>query len=248
MADDLKSTNTALCLHTGSNCHVSIANRTIRQDSIFPYEIPYGTTQSCDIFGPTCQPGFITLSSTGRDSRLTLATLPCSSYLSSQKSFVNGIAPDDTTAKVPEWDAIFGRSPECWSFADIHLSLNVSSFTWTYSQCENRKTVYTVGLTDPRRGLKMPAAFPPRVVRGKDIIVDLPCCAGCAINAADIRLYYFRDQAAIDYCHSQGRKVVVPSEMLNGTANITRASESFATHAVSLPPNESIAVVSGHTL
>ena len=94
----------------------------------------------------------------------------------------------------------------------------------------------------------MPAAFPPRVVRGKEIIVNLPCCSGCAIDAAEIRLYYFKDQAAIDYCNSQGRQVIVPSDVLNGNANVSRASGSFATHAVSLPPNDSIAIVSGNTL
>ena len=53
----------------------------------FPYIIPFGQTQECDIFGLACQTGSITV---GMD--LTTATittvLPCSSYLTAQSSYL----------------------------------------------------------------------------------------------------------------------------------------------------------------
>ncbi|KAG8534375.1 uncharacterized protein KY384_001220 [Bacidia gigantensis] len=86
----------------------------------------------------------------------------------------------------------------------------------------------------------MPAAFPPRVVRGREDIKYLPCCGGCALKAADIRLYYFKDQKAIDDCSARGGQLPTSLEGLNLTAS--------ATQAITLPPHVSVAVVKGHTL
>lgn len=234
-----KPKNVTFALQIEPNHTVSIPNNlTAGGNFSFPYAIPYGTSQSCDIFGPLCQPGFVTLSSTGSDRLLSPTTVPCSSYLSLQKSYINGIARDEVTAQVPDWDTIFCRSPECWSFGEIHESLNSPSFTWTYSQCEGKESIYNVDLADSSRGLRLPAAFPPRVVRGKEIITKLPCCGGCAIEAADIRLYYFRDQGASEYCSSRTRQVVVPSDVLNGTVHASNELGGLA----------SLAIVNGQTL
>ena len=262
MSNDEAFSFPAPCSQTASRCGTYATNRTVQHDSTFPYQIPYSATQSCDIYGALCQPGLITVNSTGGDGRPTSTTLPCSSYLSAQKTYILGIAPDNSTRKVPEWDEIFGRSPQCWSFGGgMHDKLNSNSYTWTYSECGNQETVYSADSANTALGMTMPPAFPPRVVQGKDDRFSLPCCAGCALNAADIRLYYFKDQRALDYCNSHNRQLVVSSDApdisesyVQKPRNVTNLMFINSTQletskqAISLAPDNSIAVVSGQTL
>ena len=143
----------------------------------------------------------------------------------------------------------------------MHQKLTSESYTWTYSECGNEASVYGADSASGTQGITMPPSFPPRVVRGKDDRSSLPCCAGCALNAADIRLYYFKDQRALDYCSSHTRQLVVSNGALDAgqgyvqkPQNITSLMFLNFTEPILLQvetdfvPDTSIAVVSGHTL
>ena len=111
----------------------------------FSYIIPFGQTQDCDIYGPLCQTGSITVGI-----NLTTATsnavLPCSSYLSAQAAYLatendpddpdrNGFWSGESDAMVAgsdleRWNANFGQSPECRSYAEA-----MSQGRYTFSDC-----------------------------------------------------------------------------------------------------------------
>lgn len=102
----------------------------------FLFIIPSDTKQSCNIYGPTCQPGSITVSSVvSSDCHASLVSVPCSSYLASKSTYVHA-AIVSQTAPIPWltiWEAGFGRSPECHSYLDL-LHRVGDGGPWTLSE------------------------------------------------------------------------------------------------------------------
>ena len=106
----------------------------------FPYVIPYGQSQDCDIYGLACQTGSTTV---GADFTTTTMTtvVPCSSYLTGQSSYIVNAGQfykganvemqwqgRSRTGIVGTWQASFGRSPECTSFAQQY---NFEDYTFS---------------------------------------------------------------------------------------------------------------------
>ena len=188
----------------------------------FSYLIPYGQTQDCNIYGPICQIGSITV-----EVNLTTATtstvLPCSSYLSAQSAYLFGyIYPVD-------WNTNFGQSPECRSYAKA-----MSQGQYTFSDCGSSNTVIQTA-----RGVNTnyPSQLPPGVVQGFDIDYIYTCCGSCSLEIPEVRLYYFPDQTNTSCQNDQ-------------TSNITStlSSSSLRKRVHSLVADRGTAIVSGHTL
>ena len=206
------------------------------QASKFTYSIPYGQPQECDIYGPLCQTGSITV--TVNLTNVTTATvLPCSSYLTLQSYYVNAPFKGVLSGEpfyADHWYTSFGRSPQCTSLAQAYSRGQI-----TLSNCGNKDTVIKIDPTpgswyDP--GDSPILQQPPGMWREFDINYSGTCCGNCTPDISEGRLYYFPDNTSL-VCSSD--------ETYNSThlsaGNLEKRAESIIADA-------SIAVVSGNTL
>lgn len=215
----------------------------------FPYIIPCGQTQECDIYGLACQTGSITV---GMD--LTTATittvLPCSSYLTAQSSYLVSAGPfriEDqatydpamtwsafaSTGIVKTWDVNFGRSPECRSFAQDY-----SKSLYIFSNCGSSNTVFSTQVfRDSGDSFGYPPQIPPGLLRRYDEYYWDICYGTCKLEFSELRLYYFLDGNATECQY-------------NGTFKFNSASTSgnLGRRMQSLIRIGSTAVVGEHTL
>ena len=207
----------------------------------FPYIIPYGRSQECDIYGPICQTGSITV-----EVNLTYATttsvLPCSSYLKAQSQYLQ--PPNSAVSYDPlyvidyrDWNYIprdwlinFGQSSECKSYAEAY---NRRQFT--FPDCSTSSKVL---MPDDADVLDYyPWQIPPGLIRRfSPLYIDF-CCGKCSLEASEVRLYYFPD-TTITNCHNN--KSFSDTSFSSPKYSLNRRQ--------SLPRDEGIAVVSGHTL
>ena len=209
----------------------------------FPYILPTGTNQACNIYGATCQPGSITVSSVASDCHASMVTVPCSSYLASQSTFLATAywgQTDQVVAKpwLTSWRAGFGRSPECHSFQDI-LQKAGNGGRWTFSECMGDESVGSA---------TMSGAVPPQVppfVENQAYFQEWECCGSCYLDTPDVRLYYFEENDG-PRCRSNLSATAGPSAALN--SNTSQELQSVARRVVSVPPSGSLAVVDGQTL
>ena len=122
--------------HSGhSNCSFSVEPNLDAYP--FSYIIPRTNDQACNIYGPLCQTGYTTVGVSLSGCQSTSETLTCSSYLSSQSTYLARFPktsveymPDDDYADeithgiageiagyLPfEWIKGFGRSDECFQY------------------------------------------------------------------------------------------------------------------------------------
>ena len=225
--------------------------------SNFPYIIPYGQTQDCNIYGPVCQTGSITVGL-----NLTTATtntiLPCSSYLSAQFAHVEYLQYEDFIQIYPavndsselaqvladygwldnellpplrDWNINFGRSPECRSYAEA-----MRSGKYTFSECGGSNTVISASA-----GV-YPSEIPPGLVRMFDGYIKGTCCGNCSLNIPAVRLYYFPDNSTIN-CHNNQT-----SEYQRPNLTSVASAGHLEKRVQSLIANGSTAVISGNTL
>lgn len=211
------------------------SNTSSTSNSSFSYIIPYGQTQDCNIYGPICQTGSITVG-VNHTTATTTTVLPCSSYLSAQSSYMvneygdmdgDGFWSDVCCDPILEsWNMNFGQSPECRSFAD-----DWGRGQYTFSNCGSSNTV-----TQTADDWFLPQ-IPPGVPRYFDPEYQGTCCGNCSLDVPAVRLYYFPDSASID-CHN------------NQTSNRTSAlsARGLDKRVHSLVANGSTAVIDGHTL
>ena len=201
--------------------------------SSFSFLIPYNQTQSCDIYGPICQTGFITVAVSLNSTRTTSSTLACSSYLTAQSAYLSAFNdPQQPGANFPfwpyDWQSNFGRSPECKSYARAYDNQGQI----TLSGCDTPQSVVSAQQSDG----ELPSQLPPGVLRHQEML-RYECCGNCSVDVPQVRLYYFPDPDAAKYC-----------------ANETQASEgNLTTRAVdrrAITPNagEVTATLSGYTL
>lgn len=192
--------------------------------SSFSYIIPYGQTQECDIYGLTCQTGYITVG-VNLTTATTTTVLQCSSYLSAQATYLaNENDPNEGNLYVgwreipwmEEWVLNFGRSPECRSYAEAP-----SQGQYTLSGCGGSKTD--------------PSQIPPGILRHFSPDSGT-CCGDCSVDIPEVRLYYFPEKN-VD-CH--------PNQTSN--VNSTLPAQNLEKRIHSLVVGGSTAVVSGHTL
>ena len=210
------ATNTSFTV----NSTVAVSTNTSTSEaSQFSFIIPYNQTQACDIYGPLCQTGSISVG-VNLTSTTSTTVLPCSSYLTAQSSFLasvgsaqaDGIAFDDNPWP-DEWWTDFGRSPECRSYARGQ---------YTASNCGNGNH---------------PVQIPPTVTRYWSPDQELTCCGNCSLEIPEVKLYYFPDGTTTGCDQNQTSNST--SVLSNG--NLRKRVQS-------LMGDGSIAVVSGHTL
>lgn len=215
----------------------------------FSYIIPYDRTQDCNIYGPICQTGFITVG-VNLTTATTSTVLPCSSYLGSQSAYLENLNEnlivsnphtdwgeedpgwlssfDDYLFGYPDlmdWNINFGQSLECRSYAKA-----IRQGEHTFSGCDSSNTISpTVGGVN----YDYSSQLPPGVVRDD----DTTCCGNCSLEIPEVRLYYFPDQTTTS-CRS------------NQTFNTTSILSSFGVRkrVHSLIADGDTAIVSGHTL
>ena len=218
---------------TNSTIAVS-TNTTTSEASQFSFIIPYNKTQACDIYGPLCQTGSITVG-VNLTSKTSTTVLPCSSYLTAQSSFLfseagGGSADfDELYNNWPvEWQRDFGRSPECRSYAQaFHRG------QYTASNCGSGNTsVYPIA----NQG-DYPVQMPPSVFRYSSPGQWYTCCWNCSLEIPEVILYYFPDGTTTECHHNQTSN----STSVLSTGNLGKRVQSLVSDG-------SIAVVSGHTL
>ena len=219
----------------------SLPNTSSIATPAFSYIIPFDQTQDCDIYGPLCQTGSITVG-VNLTTATTTTVLPCSSYLSAQATHLE--YENDAYDPVPNqlwengdwvyshlldnWNTKFGRSPECRSYAE---AMNKGQFT--FSVCGGSNTVVTV---QPGGLFDYPASVPPGVQRYFSPDYQGTCCGTCSLDIPEVRLYYFPGKTSS--CHH------------NQTSNVTSTlpSRKFKSRLHPLVADESTAVIDGHTL
>lgn len=196
----------------------------------FSYIIPYDQPQRCDIFGPICQTGLITVG-VSLASSTTTTTIPCSSYLTAQAAYLLTTAGlesgGDVTLQEPlEWLTSFGRSPECKSYAEVHRN----GEKYTFSDCGNKDTIIQAS-----EGFSLPTQIPPGVV-DRFRPLDYACCGNCTLIVPEVRLLYFPNQTA-PQC-----------EIRSSNSSTIVSDRAINKRVESLKKRGTTAVLSGHTL
>ena len=209
-------------------------NTSSTSSSDFSYIIPYNKTQDCNIYGPIYQTGSITVD-VNLTTAITTTVLPCSSYLSAQSSYLEGLNPigcfqqsyateDDPLV---DWQIGFGERSECRSYANA-----VNQRQWTISfnpNCGSNATIVQADIG----GFDSFWPIPPGV---KQILCDgfdFTCCGDCSVQIPEVRLFYFPDE----------------TDQNNQTSNLTSVtSASIQKRVQSLVADGSTVVVSGNTL
>ena len=173
----------------------------------FNYYIPYNISQPCDIFGPTCQTGIITVGSSKQCTPSFTTTMQCSSYIRSQREYLQSVTDlfDPAWKNTWKWINNFGRSPQCRSFASIWQdggTFSLAGCPATEAQLQATES-YQRPLAGALPLLYNRAAmnydWPPQ-----DVHV---CCGKCDVDAPRVRLLYFPDDDAQVHCEANGRKV-----------------------------------------
>lgn len=213
--------------------------------SSFSYIIPFDQKQDCNIYGPICQTGSITVG-VNLTSATTNTVLPCSSYLSVQSKHLDdendpGDDDDDDDdnltlwrgfsddgSDLTDWYVGFGQSQECRSFAEA-----INQGQSVFSGCGSSNTVVQqAGLDDPSHPLPTPAG----IERYLDPGIFYTCCGSCSLDIPEVRLYYFPDKNTTD----------CPDQTSNSTSSLSNRNLRKRVH--SLIADGSTVVVSGHTL
>lgn len=209
--------------------------------SAFSYYIPYESPQACNIYGPTCQTGFITLNVSLGHCTATSTVLPCSSYLATQGQYLRAFDFDwtgpDVHAMPYEWQKRFGRQPECRSYSDALQH----DGTLTMSGCPNGPS-----LLDVSGQRTAPAQIPPNYIPAQRQTnqTGFQCCGACAFHLPKVHVYYFPDPKAKAYCESRGRRIGFvgnPKESQILPGYVDRLNETYGAQPTTT-------VISGHTL
>ena len=195
-----------------------------------PYIIPYGRSQECDIYGPICQTGSITVE-VNLTTATTTSVLPCSSYLSVQSQYLKppiSMEPffHDNPGEA-SWGINFGHSPECRSYAEAYRRGQ-----YTFPDCGISSTAFQADQTS-----LYPSQIPPGLIQQfSDLSVGF-CCGNCSLDLPEVRLYYFPDSSVTDCGYNQSFN----------TTSISSA-ENLPKRVQSLVGDGNVAIVSGHTL
>lgn len=210
--------------------------RNTSSTSLFSYIIPFGQKQECNIYGPICQTGTITVG-LNLTTATTTAVLPCSSYLSAQKAYLEyrnhpGVLADDYLWEnhegdpiLVDWDINFGQSAECRSYAEAR-----AQGRYTLSNCGRSNTI--VQGSDA-----LLSQIPPGLVQYWDPATTAgTCCGDCSLDVQEVRLYYFPDNMTID-CHQ--------NQTSNFTSTLPARNLRKSEHSL---VGGSVAMISGHTL
>ena len=222
----------------------------------FPFIIPFGQTQECDIYGLACQTGSIKVGINLTTTTMT-TVLPCSSYLTAQSCYLVNTARSSNLMAQPSlgaifglpggalpwrfgstgilktWNANFGQSPECRSFAQAY-----SNGQYTFSDCGSSNTIFSTQVFwNWADSFGYPPQIPPGVLQTFDEQYADTCCGSCTLDFSEMRLYHFPDGNSTECQY-------------NGTSNSTSTftAGNLWKRMQSLIPDESTAVAGEHTL
>lgn len=233
----LQPFTTASKVNISSQLSSNIPSQNTSSTSVsdFSYIIPYNQTQDCNIYGPLCQTGLITVG-VNLTTTTTTATLPCSSYLSAQSAYIENLnqlgegcfqvggGPDSDP--LVDWQTNFGESPECKSYGRA-----LTRSQYTISDCGSSTKVIQATLD-----FDTPWPMPAGVNQFLCEAYTFTCCGNCSLGIPEVRLYYFPDKTIVD-CQK------------NQTSNLTSVTSApNQKRAHSLVAEGSTAVISGHTL
>lgn len=175
------------------------------------------------------------------NSQSKTTTLPCSSYLTAQASYLNipqqGFPDADFPFFPPEWLTGFGRSPECRSYASVWSNTGV----YTFTGCGTNDATVSQQTSDLMSTL---SEIPPGFLRHHEVATPWTCCGNCSFEVQQVRLYYFPDENASAYCKSIGVPMIGNnSSSIFGSpttnASLTRIGKRAST--------DSLAFLSGQT-
>lgn len=207
----------------------------------FSYYIPYHPEQDCDIYGPTCQTGIISLNVSLDACHSTLTRLPCSSYLRYQSQYLDAFQTErentSATNLPPDWGIRFGRSPQCTSYMNASLSHEGMTFT----QCATSDMYASFNKTH------RPSQLPPGNIPFDHFEWEWPrmeCCRLCFFIVQRVHVYYFPELTASDHCEKLGRRVGYV-----GSSNETHALPGFTVSSqITQGPRPTTAVIRNQTL
>ncbi len=183
----------------------------------------------CDIFGPLCQTGSITVAL--NVSGYPTTVVDCSDYLTAQAISADPRWPglNGRVRVEEEYLRSFGRSPQCTSLVGGDL-FGYSSVPLTFSNCPSTRN-------SPDDGYNFPAGLRnPQVGAQK-----FECCGPCVLNVPEVRVFYFPEAGGGNCSQSPG----FPSSQFN----ISSSPNTARKRANSLVSNgDGTVVVSGYTL
>ena len=201
------SLRTAGVTRIQTDTRISVTSSPIRRHKDLEYIIPKANSQPCNIYGPMCQSGTITVgvNSNGKVASNTSTTLPCSSYLAKQAKFVAldvfSMADPTGYSQQSVWHEGFGRSPECHSY----VSAGLHNEPVTFSGCpEHRSSAAFEGHSNwylPELPT-LHSPLPPWNIHNETgrYGEDDKCCGECTISVDRVILTYFPDINANQTC------------------------------------------------
>ena len=229
----------------------------------FPFYIPFQNTQTCDIYGALCQTGSITLNVSLSGCLSSTTTMPCSSYLTKQRSYITDIKSAAYYARlgytgmassyfdimdegVTKYQVGFARDPKCYSFMSVYSQASQSSATYTFSRCPANKS-FLPATSAWKLPWEMPrGTYDPDIQDGLQVALD-SCCGSCLARVDSVDIYYFPDPGAESYCRANGRRAGFV-----GYANSSTKLPGYDVlkHAMTAAPQgrKSFAYIGNHTL
>lgn len=192
---------------------------------------PAKNNQECDIYGPLCQTGSITVA-VNLTSTTSPTVVPCSSYLSAQAYSMAGAAFLDhyrIYVGDEDYSSSFGRSPQCTSYAAAvgakEWATTPSMTTLSYPRCDNSSGT-----------LDIPEWYLPPGVLGHHMAQEYRCCGPCQLDIREIQIVYFPEGDANKTC----------SNGFNGTV-ARRAEPTGVITSKALPTSVVTFVSDGYT-
>lgn len=182
-------------------------------------------SSGCDIFGPLCQTGSITVG-VNLTTIVTSTTMPCSSYLSAQLAYEAPRIKDNLHDI--DYMTSFGRSPQCKSFAQ---SLSYS----TYSQCNNASGTLLGAQSYWPAGVSNAPVIP------EEMGMSFLCCGLCAAIVPQVRVLYWLRELPSN-CSVPGNISTSQVSSPLTTSMLLKREHSIVDDGVG------IAVISGYTL
>lgn len=220
---------------TTSPSHRTFALPSERIRSSFPYIIPYDQTQKCNIYGPICQTGSITVG-INLTITTTTTTLPCSSYLTAQSSYLQAFNfyPDANKPFWPqEWQAGFGHSPQCTSYAEVWKKAG----QFTFSECGSQNAIIQAS-----QGIQLPSQIPPGVLRSIPFQY-YECCGNCTLDVGRVKIFYWGDEGSNSTIRSHINDISSKVNSFNSTISLSASLNEKRAEGV-----RDIAIIDGHTL
>ena len=191
--------------------------------SLYPHFIrpSVNPTAECDIFGPLCQTGSITVG-VSTSTTTTTTVVPCSYYLLAQSASVPPINHTGLNKSLDPWYSIFARSPQCTSFAGALNPQLSSKDALTLSRCPSNVT--NSGKMVLSTDKYVPAGVSIRDDSDQTGKQDTWCCGPCNIFIRGVKVIAFPDN--YDHTCSHPGFTTPQMDILTGSSEKIRTAVS----------------------